>query len=106
MASTASYQRLSNDDAGDLIIVRIWELNGETVAETDCPVLVNAEYGILAIALGNPMSVPAALAIGKKLASATPFQIGVFLEDEKLWLPGWGTLLPAKPPSLVATPLK
>ncbi|TCM62372.1 hypothetical protein EV291_15317 [Rhizobium sp. BK068] len=100
------YQRVLDDDVEE-ILVRIWKLDGNVVAEADHPTLEHVSGQLIAAVLGNPVSVPEALAIANKWLDQLPFnRVVIFIEDPSLWNEDWGILLPAKPSAMVAKPFR
>ncbi len=104
-----TYQRVADaDEVDDAIIVRIWQLDGKLVGEADHPAVEEASTGrVVMPALGNPASVPVALANAQHFKANLPFtKIYVEIEDDKLWESAWGELLPIKPSVLTSKPFR
>jgi len=104
-----TYQRVADaDEVDDAIIVRIWQLDGKLVGEADYPAVEEASTGrVVMPALGNPASVPVALANAQRFKANLPFtKIYVEIEDDKLWDSAWGELLPIKPSALTSKPFR
>ena len=101
------YQRVKDaDDVDDAIVVRIWQIDGQLVGEADAPTLERASTQQLIVTpLGNPVPVRQALANAKGMLQWMPFDtICVQIEDESLWEPEWGELLPIKSSDLIGRP--
>ncbi|RUM23175.1 hypothetical protein EFQ99_24425 [Rhizobium vallis] len=106
MRTKGEYQRVLDDDV-DEILVRIWKLDGAVVAEADHPTLEHISGQLITAALGNPVTVPEALAIANKWLDQLPLKrIFIYIEDPSDWNEDWGILLPPKPSAIIVKPFR
>ncbi|SCW39157.1 hypothetical protein SAMN02927900_01302 [Rhizobium mongolense subsp. loessense] len=92
--SARTFQQTNEEETEDAVTVRIFAVDGETVAEADWPRVSDGET-IYGPALGNALPFPVALDVAEDAKRRFHFsKILIHIHDPSLWKEEWGSLTP------------
>ena len=92
MSSTNVFDRVFDDSTPNAVTVRIWALDGKTVADANCPA-VTEQSAPPEISHGAALPVPFAMNVALDAATRHGFpRVVIRIDDVKLWQSEWGIL--------------